>query len=219
MQTDWTEQFTGTSRLPIDVRQMLRERSRIETFAEDSIIFAPGKVPDSLLFLLNGTVRVSQTSESGREIVLYRVSAGESCVLTTACILAEEAYAAEGVSETDLEAVLLPKASFDNLVAEAPAFRDFVFAAYSHRLINLLRVIDDVAFGRIDMRLAARIMELVGRGNELKVTQAQLATELGTAREVITRQLNEFQRRGWINQSRGKIEILKRAELSKLARD
>ncbi len=139
--------------------------------------------------------------------MLYRVEAGQSCVLTTACILAEEAYNAEGVAETALTVVNLPKASFDRLAAEEPAFRKFVFSAYSRRLIDLLRVVDEVAFGRIDLRLAERLLKLAEEGTELVITHQELASELGTAREVISRQLTEFQRRGWISLRRGRISL------------
>ena len=91
-------------------------------------IFGPGHVPDNLLLLVEGVVRVSQTSENGREIVLYRVEEGESCVLTTACLLADEPYAAEGMAETDLIAVAIPRATFDELLAASAEFRGFVFA-------------------------------------------------------------------------------------------
>lgn len=217
MTEDWTGSFQGTSNLPRAVRDQLVQRSRIIEFARGEVIFSPRKPPDHLLFLLEGRVRVSQMSESGREIVLYRVTAGESCVLTTACILTEEAYNAEGVAETPVRAVALRKAAFDDLAAKAPEFRDFIFAAYSRRLIDLLRVIDDVAFGRIDMRLASRLLALADESAALDVTHAQLATELGTAREVISRQLNEFQRRGWLSHVRGRIELRDKSALKTLS--
>lgn len=214
---DWTEQFEGTRKLPRRVRDMLLDRSRIIRAPAGRQIFGPGHMPDNLLFLLEGRVRVSQTSESGREIVLYRVEAGQSCVMTTACILAHEAYTAEGIAETDVVAVAIPRSAFDDLVCSAPEFRDFVFTAYAQRITDLLRVIDEVAFGRMDMRLAARLVALGGDGNVLHVTHQQLATELGSAREVISRQLHEFQRRGWVRQTRGQIELLDRAALAGLA--
>lgn len=160
---------------------------------------------------------MTQTSDNGRDIVLYRVDAGESCVLTTACMMAEEAYNAEGVAETDITVIVLPKMAFDSLVAEEPAFRNFVFAAYSRRLIDLLRVVDDVAFGRIDVRLAERLLNLVGGDKEIAATHAQIASELGTAREVISRVLNDFQKRGMIAQSRGRIAIVDKPALRALA--
>jgi CRP/FNR family transcriptional regulator len=148
--------------------------------------------------------------------VLYRIDAGDSCVLTTACMLAEEAYNAEGVAETDVILIKLPKQDFDKLVAEEEAFRKFVFAAYSRRLVDLLRVVDDVAFGRIDVRLAERLLILAGNQKEIQTTHQLLAGELGTAREVISRVLHDFQRRAMILQSRGRITLQDKAALKKL---
>ena len=107
--------------------------------------------------------------------------------------------------------------SFDRLVAEEEAFRKFVFAAYSRRLIDLLRVVDDVAFGHMDVRLAERLLELAGDFREIAATHQHLASELGTAREVISRILQNFQKRDMIAQSRGRIELLDKPALRDLA--
>lgn len=213
----WIDRFKGLSSLAPDIRDALVSRSQIVRVSAGSVIFGPGKSPDNLLLLLSGTVRVHQTSESGREIVLYRVEAGQSCVLTTACLLAHEDYTAEGIAETDVEAVAIPRAVFDDLLIRSDAFRSFVFTAYSRRITDLFRVIDEVAFGRIDMRLAQRLSVMARTGREVKATHQQLATELGTAREVVSRQLQEFQRRGWIAQSRGTIIIEDSEALSELS--
>ncbi|WP_371154095.1 Crp/Fnr family transcriptional regulator [Jannaschia sp. 2305UL9-9] len=215
---DWTERFQGTRALPRDVRDRLLRVAHVQAYAAGQEVFGPRNVPDSLLFLFEGTIRISQTSENGRDIVLYRVDAGESCVLTTACMLSEEAYNAEGVAESDIIVVVLPRLSFDALVAEEPAFRSFVFAAYSRRLIDLLRVVDDVAFGRIDVRLADRLLTLVGDNKEIAATHARIASELGTAREVISRVLHDFQKRGFIAQSRGRIAVTDKPALRALAK-
>ena len=214
---DWTERFRGTSALPRAVRDRLVQVAQIRTYHKGDHVFGPQNLPDSLLFLYSGSLRVSQSSDTGREIVLYRVEAGESCVLTTACMLTEEAYNAEGIAETDLTVIVLPKMAFDRLVAEEPEFRSFVFAAYSRRLIDLLRVVDDVAFGRIDVRLADRLLALAGGDKEIAATHQQIASELGTAREVISRVLNDFQKRGLIAQSRGRIALTDKPALRSLA--
>ena len=214
---DWTERFEGTKALPRPVRDRLREQAVIRFHKKGYQVFGPDNVPDSLIFLYDGSIRVSQTSGNGRDIVLYRVDAGESCVLTTACMLAEEAYNAEGIAETDIRVVVLPKMSFDRLVAEEPAFRSFVFAAYSRRLIDLLRVVDDVAFGRIDVRLAERLLALGDGDKEIAATHQQIASELGTAREVVSRVLHDFQKRGLIAQSRGRIAFTDKSALREIA--
>lgn len=214
---DWTERFQGTAALPRPVRDRLLDSARTVRFAAGKTVFNPNNIPDSLMFLVSGTIRVSQSSEGGRDIVLYRVEAGDSCVLTTACMLAEEAYNAEGTAETDVVAVILPRPAFDRLVAEEPAFRTFVFAAYSRRLIDLLRVVDDVAFGRIDVRLADRLIALAGDNTNISATHQQLASELGTAREVISRVLQDFSKRGLIHQTRGLITLQDRQALRAIA--
>jgi CRP/FNR family transcriptional regulator len=215
-QRDWIQLFQGLNSLEPRVRDLLTARSQVIRVPADTVIFGPGKSPENLLLLLKGTVRVQQTAENGREVVLYRVTAGESCVLTTACMLAYEDYAAEGVAETDIEAAAIPRAVFDDLIASSKEFRNFVFRAYSRRITGLFHVIEDIAFRRMDIRLAQKIIERADTG-VLKATHAQLAAELGTAREVISRQLAEFQRRGWIAQSRGTVEILDCDGLRKLA--
>ncbi len=205
------------SALPAPLRDEVARRSAYVRVPAGSVVFSSGQEAANLLFVLSGGVRVSQTSESGREVVLYRVSAGESCVMTTACLLAGAPYSAEGVAETDVEAVAIPQSVFDDLAGRSSAFRAMIFEAYARRLTDLFQVIDDVAFGRVDIRLAQRLVALAAGEDELRVTHQQLAAELGTAREVVSRQLQEFQRRGWIAQSRGRIEIADRAGLARLA--
>lgn len=216
---DWTDSFQGTRGLPRLVRDRLLSAATIRKFKAGEQVFRPNKVPDSLLFLLEGSIRVSQTSESGgREIVLYRVVAGESCVLTTACMLAEETYDTAGHAESEVTTIVLSKTIFDQLVKEEASFRNFVFSAYSRRLIDLMRVVDEVAFGRIDVRLAERIIKLAGEFREITATHQQLANELGTAREVITRVLSDFHKRGLIAQSRGRITLIDVSTLRALAK-
>lgn len=211
--SDWIDRFEGLADLDSDLRDELAARSAIVALPQGRTAFGPGHSPENMLLLLSGTVRVYQVSEGGREIVLYRVEAGESCVLTTACLLAHEEYSAEGVAETDVEAAAIPRALFDDLLARSPTFRAFVFSAYSQRIVDLFRVIDQVAFGRIDIRLAQRLTDLARGRAEIRTTHQQLAGELGTAREVVSRQLQEFQRRGWITQSRGEIRLADAAAL------
>ena len=204
---DWIDRFPGLSKLDEPIRKTLIERSRIVELPAGTLIFGPGKAPDSLLLLLDGAVRVQEVSENGREIVLYRVQAGESCVLTTAGLLAYEDYSAEGVAETAIQAVAIPRTVFEDLIASSGVFRRFVFTAYSKRITDLFVVIEEVAFKRIDIRLAQKLLELGREAGHVHLTHQQLATELGSAREVISRQLQEFQRRGWISATRGDVAL------------
>lgn len=213
----WVERFPGLSRLEPPVKKMLLARSQIVAVPKDTMIFGPGHSPENMLFLLDGTVRVQQVSETGHEIVLYRIEAGQSCVLTTACLLAFEDYSAEGIAETAVEAAAIPRDVFDDLVAQSKSFRDFVFAAFSKRITDLFLMIDEVAFQRLDVRLADKLIKLSNGADTVETTHQKLSVELGTAREVISRQLQEFQRRGWIEQARGRVDLLDKARIAGLA--
>ncbi len=213
----WVEQFYGLSRLDKTIKDVLIREATIKKIAKDKILFGPGTAPDHLLFLINGTIRVQQVSPNGREIVLYRVNAGESCVLTTACLLAYEDYLAEGIAETELEVAAIPRAVFEDLLSRSQDFRHFVFSAYSRRVTELFHLIQEVTFTKIDIRLAQKLLEL-SKDNQIRnFTHQDLATELGTVREVISRQLQEFQRRGWVKVSRGAIDLLDLKALKKLS--
>lgn len=192
----------------------LARRLRFQTGEE---VFSTGDQVKDLLILLSGTLRIEQLGANGREIVLYRVQGGDSCILTAACLMSDEQYAAMGVAETDLDTLLLPRLAFDELMATSPEFRGMIFQAYSKRITDLLQVVEEVAFRRIDLRLAGRLLALAGDGDRIVATQSQIATELGTVREVVSRQLQEFQRRGWVRVGRGLVTVLDKSELQALA--
>ncbi len=213
----WINRFPGLEAMPADVAHTLVTGSKVVRLPAGAQVFEPGQHADNLLFLLSGTVRVQQRSDSGREVFLYRVNAGESCVLTTACMLADEDYAAEGLTETEVEAVVIPRRIFDDLAARSEVFRTFIFRAYSRRIADLFSLIDDIVFQRVDVRLAARLLDLAQDGI-VHATHQVLAVELGTAREVISRTLGEFQRRAWVEQARGELRILDHEGLGRLAR-
>lgn len=213
----WIDRFEGLASLDAASRKELLRAGRVVEMPAGRRILGPGQPPSSFMLLLEGSVKVHQVSESGREIVLYRVSEGESCALTTSCLLACEEYVAEAIAETKIRAVAIPRETFDALVARSAVFRQFVLSAFSRRMTDLCRLIDEVAFQRLDTRLAARLLELTGNGSGLSLTHQELAAELGTAREVVSRQLHEMQRRGWIVSGRGRIEIQNREALRALA--
>jgi len=214
----WTQQFVGLAGLSQEVRSELEGSSRIRKISLGARVFGPGRESPGLLFLLAGTVRVHQRGENGRDIVLYRVTAGESCVLTNASHFAHLNSYAEGVAETDLMVAEVPRSVFDRLLGESSEFRAFVLAAYSRRIVDLFRVIDDVVYGRMDLRIAERLLQLADDSNLIRVTHQDLADELGTAREVVSRQISEFQKRGWVRQGRGRIYLVNVVALEHFAK-
>ena len=171
------------------------------------------------MLLLEGSVRVQQLSNTGREIILYRITSGESCIMTTACLLAFEDYSAQGVAECDLRAIAVSRELCDEILAGSAVFRKFVFSAFARRITDLFATVEEVAFQRVDVRLAQKLIELANPEGVVVITHHQLAVELGSAREVISRLLGEFQRRSWIQQSRGSITLLDQHQLQSLSSD
>ncbi len=217
MSSGWISQFADLAALPAEDQRLLTERAVNISLPAGTTVFAPGKAADNFLLVLDGTIRVHQVSASGREIVLYRVSGGETCIMTTACLLADEAYAAEGMTETSVEAVAIPRTAFEDAIARSPGFRRLVFSDYSHRISDLMHIVEEIAFERMDKRLAQRLVTLATAEGRVVATHQELAAELGTAREVVGRQLKELERRGWVAVSRGQIALTDRVALSSLA--
>lgn len=217
MNSLWTERFEELGSLEPQWKAMIAEQSRVISIPPGTTVFEPGKPAENMIFLMDGTVRVQQVSESGREIVLYRIEAGQSCIMTASCLIGHQEYSAEGICETNVEAAIIPKILFDTLLAGSQCFRNFVFSTFSLRLGELMTIINEVAFRRLDIRLAQKLIDLSGDQNEVSITHQQLGIELGTAREVVSRQLQEFHRRGWLEQSRGSVMITDMRSLKELA--
>jgi len=217
MTDGWIDQFADLSELPPQDQAILTGAAVPVSLPAGTTVFAPGVEAESFVLVLDGTIRVQQVGPNGREIVLYRVTGGETCIMTSACLLSDEAYKAEGVTETAVEAIAIPKAAFDAAMARSPGFRRLIFSDYSHRISDLMSVVEEVAFERLDKRLAHHLLVLAGAGDIVTATHQDLAAEIGTAREVVGRQLGELQRRGWVALSRGQITLIDRTRLAALA--
>lgn len=209
--------FPILSDLEADAAAFLGNAGRRVNVPRGTVLFRAGDRCHTFMMVLDGAVRVQMASETGREIVLYRVSRGETCIVTTACLLTDNPYSAEAVAETDIDAVALAAGPFHELVARSAAFRNFVFASFGNRLTGMMMLIEEVAFGRVDLRLARFLTERRDGAGGLDTTHQALAVELGTAREVVSRQLKEFERRGFLALSRGRIQLLDPAALAALA--
>ncbi|MBB4285165.1 Crp/Fnr family transcriptional regulator [Roseospira goensis] len=208
--------FSPLATLEPEARRLLADAVRPVRVPDGAVMFRDGDTCESYALVLDGRVRVQKVSESGRQIVLYRVEAGQTCVLTTNALLAALPYGAEGVAETPVLAAVLPADAFHALLGQSAAFRRFVFSAYATRLSDLLLLIDDVAFGRIDARLAHLLLTRADNGGIVRATHQDLAIELGTAREVISRQLKDFERRGWVGAARGQVRVTDAGALERI---
>lgn len=199
----------------IDVVNRLLANAQTVRLDQGRFVFHAGDACQSFLLLLNGEVRVQLTSEGGREVTLYRIGPGGSCILTTSCLLSNQHYPAEAIAESDVEAVAIPMSAFQEALESSQYFRQFVFDGFSTRLTNVIRKIEQIAFTAIDTRLAALLLDQEKRGVE-KVTHQELAVELGTAREVVSRHLKRFESEGWVRLGRGRITIADRKSLESM---
>ncbi|GIX21343.1 MAG: hypothetical protein KatS3mg121_0126 [Gammaproteobacteria bacterium] len=214
---DWTAAFPGLAALSPPLRARLLEQGRLRHWPAGARLFGAGAPLPGPLFLLEGTLKVVQYAESSREIVLFRVPAGDSCVMSSACVLAENPLGAEGVAETALRGALLEAPVFDALLAESAEFRRFVLRAQARRLAALFQVVDALLSSRLEVRLARCLLDEADGQGWVRATHRRLAAELGSAREAVSRRLNAFARQGWIEQGRGRLRLRDRAALLRLA--
>lgn len=214
---EWIDRFPALARLEPESRARLRRAARPVTAPPGTTLFHVGDACERYVMVIAGSIRVWMVAENGREVVLYRVGPGETCILTTACLMAGEDYGAEAVAETEVRAVTLSVAAFDELATSSPVFRRFVFASYGTRLADLMLLIQEVAFRRVDVRLARFLLDHRGEEGQLATTHQNLAVELGTAREVVSRQLKEFERRGIVALSRGGLRVVDDDRLRRIA--
>jgi CRP/FNR family transcriptional regulator len=201
--------------LPRDLLRRVEETAGLIHAPAGRRLFDEGSPCTHYPLLVEGVIRASKCSPEGHEILLYRLNPGESCVITVVALLGETPYPAIGSAETKLTLFGLPRNVFVELVLKSPEFRVFVFQSLSLRMAHLMALIDDVAFRRVDQRLASRL--LLHR-EPITTTHQMLADDLGTTREVVSRTLEAFQESGMLRLGRKRIEILDRNALDRVHR-
>ena len=208
----WLEKFPALLDLEPQARDILATSARIVDAPIGTIGYSEGMPCNAYVMRLSGQSRVYKMSASGHEILLYRVASGETCVITTTCILGNSDYPASTIVEQPIRDVIVPKAAFNQLMIDSAVFRRFVMENYGALISDLIVLLDEVAFHSLDARLAKLLLD-VG-DNTITRTHQQLADELGTAREVVSRQLKRFEQKGWLTLGRGQVELLNRSALS-----
>ncbi|MGV6801530.1 MAG: Crp/Fnr family transcriptional regulator [bacterium] len=193
----------------------LKTANEIE-LPEGTRVFQAGDECKQFVFLKRGAIRVNLVSQSGKSILLYRFGEGETCILTTACLLSGDYYSAEAIVEKKACAAIVPLATFNEMLEQSSEFRQLVFHSFAQRLSSMMAKIEDIAFVSIEQRLARRVMELGAHSDEIIVTHEQLAVDLGTAREVISRKLAQWEKKGWIERRRGQFAIREPQQLQRL---
>lgn len=180
------------------------------------IITTRGSLCQQYLLVAEGTVRIQLVTESGREVTLYRIQPGEGCILTTSCLLSQQPFPAEGITETNVVAFTLNERSFNRYLDQSPPFRRFVFQNLGQRFADVLSRIEQIYSPAIDQKLAEILLNLDENSGPIMKTHQDLAIEMGAARETISRHLKRFETHGWVQLHRNAIEIKNKDALGKL---
>jgi CRP/FNR family transcriptional regulator len=210
----WLSAFPDLAELEPEAKADLIASTQFNRLREGDIAYRQGQLCHNYVMCIEGQTRVFKTSESGREILLYQVGPGETCVLTTSCLIAGNPFPAESTAQTDVLLAALPAGVFNRLMTSSPRFRQYVLGNYGDLLSSLIMLVDEVAFASLDLRLARRLLAEADPQGVLSKTHQQLALDLGSVREVISRYLSEWERMGWVRSSRGSIEVLNRSALA-----
>jgi len=182
----------------------------INRIMADTTILPEESYIQEIPLLLEGRIKVRKMDESGREIVLYYIEPGESCILSITSCLNNKPSSAEAITQESSEIIAVPATIVKEWMDLYKSWRTFVINLYYSRLDELLTLVDRIAFKQTDIRLLDILRSLRKKhGNELQITHQQLAYEVGTAREVISRLLKQLEKTNHISLSRGKITILR----------
>ncbi|MDD2759576.1 MAG: Crp/Fnr family transcriptional regulator [Methylomonas sp.] len=202
----WQHHFPEFAGQNDKVLMQLMESAVLLKLPAGQQVFYPGKACENYLLLLSGSVKAQIMSADGREVLLYHVRAGDSCVLTTSCLLGDNQYPAEGFTETEVCAFAIPAYMFHRGLEHSVFFRDFVFRSFSSRLTDVIKRMESISFETIDQKLAKALLS--ADSLTIHTTHHELALEMGSVREVVSRRLKRFESYGWLNLNRGNIEIL-----------
>ncbi|TXM79389.1 Crp/Fnr family transcriptional regulator [Methylobacterium sp. WL69] len=166
------------------------------------------------LMCIDGRTRVFRMSEGGREMLIYKVGAGGTCVLTTQCLLSGDGFPAQSVAEARTELAALPADTFRQLMRESDEFRNFVLDDYTKLLSGMFDLVEEVAFAPLEQRLARRLLVEADAEGIVWKTHQQLASDVGSVREVISRLLGEWADGGLVEVRRGQVQVIDRAGLA-----
>ena len=199
--------------LPSGLQYAFVESSYPVQASTGRILFDVDVTIRSFIMLTQGSIRVIRPGIE-RELLLYRVQPGGCCVISICHLLGDTRYRARAQVESDITGVALPQPLFRQMMEQSPYFSYFIFHAFADRLTGLFELLEANTFMRLDGRLAGL---LVSRGTLIKTTHSQLADELGSVREVISRILKNFEITGLVKLDRNQVQILNQEALKKIA--
>lgn len=194
----------------MDIKNQIKLNGKTQRLPQGTQLFTFDDPCEHYVLVLEGQVRVELSSITGQQLTLYRIAQGQSCVLTTSCLMSGNNYSAQAIAETSVEITLLPQRNFTEMLEESSAFRQFVFDGFSERLATMMQRTSELATYSIDQRLAAALLARseLQQDRMLHITHEELAVEIGTAREVVSRRLGSFEKAGMIKKHRRNLEIL-----------
>ena len=203
-----------------EVRSALESAGRPLVLPPGAFLFRDGDRCEQFALVGRGSVRVFKTGETGREITLYHVRAGEICLMNTLCVLLGTPARATAFVEAPLEALVLTRPVFLEWLRTSEAVRSFIFEAMAQRLVDVMTLVEEIAFSKMDVRLADLLCRrFANKGlplSALATTYEEIAAELGTVREVVSRLLKEFERLGALETARGCILLRNEDALRRL---
>jgi len=212
--------FPFLNKLKLDMLKRFMETIKIGKYPIGTVILEEGSSCTNMVFVLDGTIRVYKLSPEGKEITLYRLGNGETCVLSVSCIMGNLHYPAMAEVEEEITLGIIPAAFYNELFLAESACQQFIFNTISTRLQEVMLLVDEVVFKNMDTRLAAFILQKLYKDNieeRLDMTHEKIAIELGTAREVVSRLLKDFEKKNIVSLSRGKIIVKDKEFLKKIA--
>lgn len=216
--SDWLASAQGLNDLDARSRARLDQLTPMH-FAPGATLFRQGEEAQGYAIVLKGTIDVSLTGASGREIILYSVAPGQSCVQSTMGLLGDAPYSAEAKTVTPTELVFVPRGVFRDLMNSSESFRQIVFAAFGSRLSAMTHLLERIAFQKVEARIAQALLALspAPHDTEIHVTHADLASRAGTAREVVSRRLEQWAKTGTIRIARGTVQIIDASALENIS--
>jgi len=202
----------NTTEFSIDstLLEKLKKEGSIKTFSPDTVIIDENDYVKYVPIVLRGSIKVIKLDEEGREILLYYIKPGESCVMSFLSATCNGASKIKAVVEEEAEVLILPVHKATELIRENPQWIQFIFELYNRRFEELLSVVNAIAFQKVDVRLWELLKTKVRvlKTEELNITHQQIADDLGTAREVVSRLLKQLEREKKISLGRNKIKII-----------
>ncbi len=213
---EWVSKFPLLKDVKDEAWVQTATQAKEVTLPANYEVFHDGDPCENYIFVVEGATRVYKSFENGREMLLYRLQAGETCSLTTSILLAGGRYTANAMTEAETRAVIIPIQIFHQTFDRSKGFRDFVCTTFGGRIRDFIMLLESIATRNVDVRLARYLLENKSEDDTVEASHKVLAFELGTAREVVSRHLKDFEANGWVSLSRKNIQLVNTAKMGQL---